>query len=226
MISTIIPTFNGASFLAEAIASIRANQCRDLEIIVVDDGSTDETVSVAHAMDVYVIEQPHRGRPAYGRNVGLGAARGEFIAFLDQDDLWAPDKVTRQMERFVQDDSLQVVWGKTQRMELSRQGAFAPVDAPLGYRLLSAALFRRRVFDIVGTFDESMRYFGDDTDWFLRAREQSVPMTMLDDLTLYWRIHTTNASHANVRNYALGYDHALAEVVHNALIRRRAREAK
>src|SRR5690349_595385 len=90
LISVIVPTYNGQEFLGAALASIHSQNYPALEILVVDDGSTDATEEIARGFpDTRFIQLSHRGRPAFGRNEGIRQARGELIAFLDQDDLWA-----------------------------------------------------------------------------------------------------------------------------------------
>jgi GT2 family glycosyltransferase len=83
-------------------------------------------------------------------------------------------------------------------------------------------LFKRPVFEKVGCFDESLAYFGDDLDWFIRAREQGISVRQLPEITLFWRIHESNTSHnPSIRDHANGYDRALTEVVKKSLDRRR-----
>ena len=97
-ISCIVPVYNGARFLAEALESILAQTLRPTEIIVVDDGSTDATPAVgrAYSQHVFYVRQPNAG-PASARNLGIGFATGSFLSFLDADDLWHADKLARQM---------------------------------------------------------------------------------------------------------------------------------
>ena len=99
LVSVIIPTYNRARFLKEALESVLAQTYRPLEIIVVDDGSTDETPRVVTAFSVRHVRGPRRGVVA-ARNRGILLARGEFLAFLDSDDLWLPEKISRQVAFF------------------------------------------------------------------------------------------------------------------------------
>ncbi|HSM70525.1 MAG TPA: hypothetical protein VK851_03195, partial [Anaerolineales bacterium] len=102
---------------------------------------------------------------------------------------------------------------------------FAAMSEPVNYMLLSSALFKKPVFDKVGFFDESLAYFGDDLDWFIRAREHGVSVRQLDEVTLLWRIHEANTSHnPMIRDHARGYDRALTEVIKKSLDRRRYRK--
>ncbi len=101
LISCIVPVFNGERYLREALDSIFAQTYRPLEILVADDGSTDRTPYIAAAFGnrLRYLRQDNQG-PAAARNLGIRAATGEFIAFLDADDVWHPEKLERQMARF------------------------------------------------------------------------------------------------------------------------------
>jgi len=231
LLSVIIPAYNGEAFLTEAVDSIHRQNYDPLEIIIVDDGSTDDTARIAESFkdDVRYIYQAHHGRPAAGRNRGVKESAGEVIGFLDQDDLWPANKLDLQIPHMVDESSLDVILGHTQMLHLSNQvdgkRTFAAMSKPVDYMLLSSALFKKPVFGKVGLFDESLAYFGDDLDWFIRAREKGVSVRQLEDVTLFWRIHETNTSHNPViRDHARGYDRALTEVIKKSLDRRRDRK--
>jgi glycosyltransferase involved in cell wall biosynthesis len=217
-LSVIIPSYNGEAFLADAVASIRRQQRSDadidVEIIVVDDGSTDATVRIAGEAgpDVRCVGQPHSGGPARGRNRGVELATGEVIGFLDQDDLWPDDKLALQLPRLIEDSALDVVIGRVQAV----QHDLRPVFEPRIHLLLGCGLFRKAALLRVGPFDQSLRSYSDDMDWFMRAREQGVSMAVLDQVTLLWRMHERNTSRdRSVR------DGALFEVLKRSLERRR-----
>ena len=98
LVSVVIPTYNRARLVQEAVASVLAQSYRPLELIVVDDGSTDATgAALAGRPEVRVLSQPHTGMPGQARNAGARLARGEYLAFLDSDDLWQPPKLERQV---------------------------------------------------------------------------------------------------------------------------------
>jgi glycosyltransferase involved in cell wall biosynthesis len=228
LLSVIIPTFNGEAFLAEAVESIRQQAYQPLEIVVVDDGSTDRTAEVALALGspLRYVCQPHHGRPAVGRNRGLQLARGTLIGFLDQDDLWAADKLAVQVPRLLDDPALEIVIGRTQpqRLVAGTPGPprFESVGPAVSYPLLSAALFKRSAFQRVGLFDPTLRFYGDDADWFVRAHERGLTLLRLDQVLLYWRLHGHNISETQpIRDHQRGRDYALTEIVKRALDRRR-----
>jgi glycosyltransferase involved in cell wall biosynthesis len=219
-VSVVVPTYNGEAFLADAIASVRRQQRSgaarevEIEIIVVDDGSSDATARIASGLgpDVRCVCQPHSGGPARGRNRGVDLATGEVIGFLDQDDLWPDNKLSLQLPRLIEDPALDVVIGRVQAIQHDLQ----PVFEPRIHLLVSCGLFRKAALQRIGPFDESLRFYSDDMDWFMRAREQAVSMAVLDDVTLLWRMHERNTSRdRSVR------DGALFEVLKRSLARRR-----
>jgi glycosyltransferase involved in cell wall biosynthesis len=98
LVSVIIPTYNRADLVQEALASVKAQTFRDFEIVVVDDGGTDGTYeALANGRELRVLRHPHRRGVAAARDLGVATARGEWLAFLDSDDLWLPDKLARQI---------------------------------------------------------------------------------------------------------------------------------
>jgi glycosyltransferase involved in cell wall biosynthesis len=196
LLSVIIPVYNGAEFLPEAIASIRQQSYHPLEIIIVDDGSTDRTAAVAAKLgeDIYYAYQSNRG-PAAARNRGLAMARGDLISFLDVDDLWPPAKLKIQISRLMDDPFVDVVLGRVKFIRLP--GApeiniqFESPDNTLVNAYLGSGVFRKPVFEKVGHFDETLR-FSEDQDWFLRARELNVSIVILKQVTLLYRLHKDN----------------------------------
>jgi glycosyltransferase involved in cell wall biosynthesis len=202
LVSCIVPTYNGEAYLDEALESIRAQTYQRLEVIVADDGSTDRTLEVAarYGPGLRVIAQANAG-PAAARNLGLRAASGPFVAFLDQDDLWHPEKLTWQMARFEARPELDVSVAYVQRFwaaelpEQERKFRDHRVAAALPGYITGTLLARRRVFDVVGPFDADVR-FADSMEWFLRARERGVISELLPDVLLRHRMHGRNLSQA------------------------------
>ncbi len=219
--SVIIPCYNAARFLPEAVASVRAQGWEPLEILVVDDGSTDDSVEVARRLEGLRLIQKPNGGAASARNLGLREARGDWIAFLDADDLWPPDRMRALASRFEADDALDVVTGRIRYVRLD--GAlwlnyrFEDRQNTVSHIHLGAGLYRRRAFDRIGGFDEGLR-IGEDQDWFLRAREAGLRILILEDVTLHYRLHGSNLTRG-VSPEGL----ALTEVIRRSLERRRAR---
>jgi glycosyltransferase involved in cell wall biosynthesis len=200
-VSVIIPVYNGEMYLEEAVESIKQQNYEPLEIILVDDGSTDSTAKIAENMhgNIRYVYQSNSG-PAAARNRGLKMARGNIMAFLDADDLWPATKLHIQVLRLIKKPLLEVVMGRTKFIKMP--GApdvrfdirFEGPENTLPSVPLASGLFKKSVFDKVGRFDESLQY-SEEHDWFLRARELDVSIEILKDITLYYRIHDKNMSH-------------------------------
>jgi glycosyltransferase involved in cell wall biosynthesis len=196
LVSVIIPVYNGTAFLTEAVESIQQQEHRPLEIIIVDDGSTDGTKEIATSFEenVRYTYQRHSG-PVVARNRGLGMAYGDVIGFLDADDLWLRNSLSLRLERLVCDPSVEIVIGHTQlirQREVSDgQPRFEKYRRPWPALSLGSAIIRKPVFDKVGLFDHTQP-FCDDVDWLLRAQELGVSMAILPEVTLYYRRHKNN----------------------------------
>jgi glycosyltransferase involved in cell wall biosynthesis len=194
LVSVIVPVFNGARFLREAVASVRRQRYAPIEIIVVDDGSTDATRPIAAELeqggDVRYVHQANAGPPA-ARNTGLRSAAGSVIGFLDVDDLWTEEKLAIQVGHLTRDPSLDVILGYTEVTHLpgSVSGGGPPRSGPLIQ--LGAALMRRTAFDRIGWFDETL-YHGDDFDWFMRAKEAGLSVRVHPDVVQFYRRHEGN----------------------------------
>ena len=180
LVSVIIPTYNRAWVLKEAVDSVLAQEFGDFELIVVDDGSTDATAELlaAYADRVRVLRQTNRGVSA-ARNAGIAAARGKLIAFLDSDDLWLPGKLGRQVEFF--NSHAGVLIGQTEELWVrnglrvnpgcrhrKRNGIIFEPSLELCLVSPSAGMVRRELFDQVGLFDESLPAC-EDYDLWLRV---------------------------------------------------------
>ena len=201
LISTIVPVFNGERYLGEALDSIWAQTYRPLEIIVVNDGSTDGTAKVvgSYRERVQYIQQANKG-PAAARNLGISKAGGDFIAFLDADDVWHPEKLERQMARFRARPELNLCVTHIQNFWIQELKAEAeqfcnhPLSQPTpGYFQLQTLLARGSVFDTVGRFNTVLPTCS-DVDWFLRVVEHGMVILVLPKVLLNRRLHRTNIS--------------------------------
>jgi glycosyltransferase involved in cell wall biosynthesis len=198
LVSCIVPVHNGERFLAEAVDSILAQTWRPLEVLVIDDGSTDGTPAVLarYTGRVRAMRRANAG-PAVARNSGLAAARGEFVAFLDADDLWHPEKLSRQMARFEERPELEICLCHVQNFwtgELSREEArFRDhrIATPLAGYSPVTLLARRAIFDRLGPFRTDVRHVH-DTDWFMRATERGAVMELMPDVLVQRRLHPGN----------------------------------
>ena len=200
LVSSIIPVYNGEAYLREAVESILAQSYRPLEIIIVDDGSTDATALVARSFGdpVRWVHQENAG-PAAARNRGIGEARGRFIAFLDADDLWLPERLVRQVAELEADPDLacsvcliQNFWMPDVAAEAERRRD-DPRAGPVPGYLSTGMVVRREAFDAVGGFDPSLGH-GDSADWVLRARSAGLRDRLLSQVLVRRRIHAGNRS--------------------------------
>jgi glycosyltransferase involved in cell wall biosynthesis len=178
-ISVVIPTYNRASFFKEAIDSVLSQTFRDFELIVVDDGSTDETpeLLLSYGNKIKVIKKANKG-PSAARNRGIKAAKGEWIAFLDSDDVWKPDKLEKQVQ-FIKDNpdikicQTEEIWIRNGKRVNPRKkhemhsGWIYEQCLPLCIVSPSSVMIHRDVFEKVGFFDETMPAC-EDYDLWLR----------------------------------------------------------
>lgn len=199
LISCVVPVFNGAAYLLEAIASIEAQTWRPLEIIIVDDGSTDETPAVIASLGdrVRSLRQDNAG-PAAARNRGVEAASGGFIAFLDSDDEWLPEKLTAQMARFEARPELEMCLSQAEHWwlpELQHEAAsMGPaLNAASSAGWLPTALIRRGLFARAGMLDPTLKHT-DSMEWLLRVRDVGGVSEILPEVNLRRRIHHNNLS--------------------------------
>lgn len=197
LVSIIIPALNAERFIADAIESILAQDVEPLEVVVIDDGSSDATAAIAgrYGPPVRCISQANRGLPG-ARNRGLAEARGDLIGFCDADDMFMPGCLKLQLEKLAAHPDKDLVVGRyVNETMVSAPGeamAFTPLEASDDYIMsMSVSLVRRHVFDRVGRFDEEMRHC-DDWDWFMRAREAQVPILFHPGCIMRRRLHDGN----------------------------------
>lgn len=201
LVSCIVPVFNGERYLGEALHSLLAQTYKSVEIIVVDDGSTDRTPQILKNFGKQIRSlRQDNGGPAAARNSGVGIAQGDFIAFLDADDTWHPEKLTRQMKRLEARPEIalcvthvQNFWSTEFKVE-AEHFRNHPLGKPMpGYFALQTLCVRRKAFDAIGLFNTQLRVC-EDVEWFLRAVERAKVILVLQDLLAYRRLHESNIS--------------------------------
>jgi glycosyltransferase involved in cell wall biosynthesis len=210
LLSVIMPAYNCAPYVEEALISIFSQQVDDLEVVLVDDGSTDGTPDIAAAVDprVKVFRNDHGG-PASARNLAVANARSDWLAFLDADDIWLPGKLTAQLQYLGEHPDARIVYGGFKFWHADAEGNF-PAATTLGgstsegitpelsgwiypellldsHIHIITAIIHRSVFDKVNGFDGSFGK-GSDYDFWIRASRHFPAYRLKRDLALY-RIH-------------------------------------
>ena len=185
LVSVIIPVYNGARFLRAALESVFAQTYRPIEVIVVDDGSADDSGVIAQSFpEVRYVRQQNEGVAA-ARNNGIQIARGEFLAFLDQDDLLNNPELgytLTQLQFFLEPGTTLPPWFRKELLTTVHPGW-----------VLGTLVVRRTVFDQVGDFATAYSA-ANDSDWFFRAKAAEIPMVVVPELLLRKRIHEANDS--------------------------------
>jgi len=198
LVSAIIPAHNGEKHLAEAIESVLAQDYRPFELLVVDDGSTDGTRSIASSYpDVRLLVQENAGVSA-ARNAAAKAARGMLFAFLDQDDRWTPDKLSVQVPPLRENPSIDFTLGY-QRIHVD-EGESMPrwletwgVGQEHVGHFPGTLVVRRKAFERTGGFSPGCEP-AEGADWFLRAGEAGLTKYIVPRVVLLKRIHKDNQS--------------------------------
>ena len=198
LISCLVPLFNAEAYVAEALDSIRAQTYGKTEIIVVDDGSTDRSADVVrgYGKSVRLVSQPNTGLGG-ARNACLHQARGAFIAYLDADDIWHPQKLALQMRVFDAQPDTDICYGYAQNFwvdeldaERRKYGGWT-LAGPVRTLNLRTSLLRRDVFRSCGLFDPA-RQASADKEWVMRIDEAGLTTRDIPDIVLYRRLHRQN----------------------------------
>lgn len=197
-ISVLCPVWNNARYLPAALASVSAQTLAPDEIIVVDDGSTDDSAAIAEATPGVRCVRAAHGGVAAARNAALAVASGDILAWLDSDDLWTPDKLEVQLAYLLAHPEVDVCF--TQQRMFVEPGVEVPhwvrPDELAGETPVIATcsmMVRRTQFNLVGGFD-TLRESGEDTDWTLRAMAEGLQIGVAPATLLLRRIHAGNLS--------------------------------
>ena len=197
LISTIITVYNGARYLEEALQSIIDQEYKNIEVIVIDDGSTEEIKSMVLNLNATIqyFYQKNSGI-SNAKNQGIKMASGDYFAFLDADDLWTKDKIRKQIAMLLDDPSLDMIFGYIKQFyspelsETERSKSKCPEQAMPGISSVTM-LIRRESFFKVGLFDPKWRK-GIFNDWYLRADELDLKSYTFPDIFVLRRIHLEN----------------------------------
>lgn len=183
----VIPAYNCERYVAEAIETVLGQDYAEIELIIVNDGSTDGTLAICEQFGkrVHIITQKNQGVAA-ARNTGIRAANGSIIGFLDADDLWTDDHVSALLPYLGEDAPYDFARGRTRWMQLDEMGVAEHIETFFEFALVGACLYRASVFDAVGLFDERMRA-GEDFDWNIRLSQSACREKRTDKTTLIYR---------------------------------------
>jgi glycosyltransferase involved in cell wall biosynthesis len=222
-VACVVPVHNGERYLAQTLRSILAQTLRPAEVVVVDDGSSDDSAAIAQSFGdpVRVIRQEHRG-PASARNRGVAEAHSELVAFLDADDLFHPRKLERQAARFAARPELDVsvctaenFWEPGLEAEQARYEALGRTRFAHAFQTTVA---RRSVFERIGMLAETWLH-GDYMEWVTRVSDAGLVIEVLPDVLVSRRMHRNSLSHRDTD--AKPY----LDIIRKRLVARRAQAA-
>jgi len=199
LVTVIVPLYNSERYLEDTLQSIFNQDYQPMEVIVVDDGSTDGSAGIAKSFkNIRYIYQANQG-PSAARNTGITISQGDFIAFLDADDMWMPDKLSLQISYLLNHPDVGFV--VAHRRMIIEQG----IEKPQWYKehiyqkdsvwLGAAAMVTwSDTFKKVGLYDPSYR-LGENAEWLTRAKDAGVRYAILPETLLISRIHDKNLTH-------------------------------
>jgi glycosyltransferase involved in cell wall biosynthesis len=195
-IAVVIPVRNGEAFLEETFRSIWAQNYTPLEVVVVDDGSTDgtrEKIRSIKGMPVRLLELGGAG-PATARNAGIRASESELVAFLDADDLWVNGALHRLAKTLAERPDAGFAQGLIRNFSEVRPGNRRFVTSPYRFFNLGASLWRRSIFETVGLLDEELRLC-EDLDITMRCWERDIRKAEVESVVLHYRRHSGGMTH-------------------------------
>jgi glycosyltransferase involved in cell wall biosynthesis len=194
-VSAVVPVRNGAPFIGEALQSIFDQTWTPQEVIVIDDGSIDETSAEVHRFpEVVYMRQPPLGQAA-ARNHGASLASTPYLAFLDADDIWSSTKIELQLGVLMENPRLDVVSGQMVQFTGSVADGMTVVSSPVAANLPGLMLIRHDTFKRVGPYS-SETLVGEVVDWWARAIDLGIRALTLDAVILMRRIHSRNLGRA------------------------------
>jgi glycosyltransferase involved in cell wall biosynthesis len=226
-VSVIIPNFNNANYIAECIDSVLSQTYKDFELIVVDDGSTDNSIEVLESYEsrIRILRQSNAG-VATARNLGVLDSRGSIIAFLDSDDLWRADKLEKQIKEMETSDldlvyagGVEVIDGEiSTNYHLPEFSGFVyemykrfPTRAVI---LLggSSVILKKSILSKVGLFSPTVPPPTEDLDFYRRVSLCGFRVGYSKEPLVFYRIHSNNASRLSTDSYYLGNRISLLEM--------------
>jgi glycosyltransferase involved in cell wall biosynthesis len=190
-VSVVVPVYNGALFVAEAIEAILSQDYQPIEVVVVDDGSTDETPAIVGAYPVRYVRQENAGASA-ARNRGLAEATGELLTFCDYDDVYHPTKVSSQVRHLIENPQTACVL--VHHRTFVEPGTEPPAWMAKDDTGVQAPMIRRSVLDNVGGYNPEYR-MSETMEWLGRMKAAGLVVDVLPDVLVDRRLHGTNVSY-------------------------------
>jgi glycosyltransferase involved in cell wall biosynthesis len=196
LVSVVIPVFNGEKYLAEAIASVFGQSHQPMEVIVVDDGSTDNSAAVARGFSGITYCFQENAGLSSALNRGIGMANGDYLAFLDADDLWTAGKLDQQMNCLRHDPSLDMVFSHVRQFYSPELKDGNAQSIPAALRVIpgfcaGTMLIRRPAFSRAGLFNPKLK-LGHFLAWYMHAQDNGLRGRMLAEVMLKRRWHAAN----------------------------------
>jgi glycosyltransferase involved in cell wall biosynthesis len=188
LISVILCVRDGENYIRDALDSVAAQECADMEVVIVDDGSTDRSVSLARAHPVapQIVSQAPLGLAA-ALNRAMGLVRGRYIAFIDHDDVWPQRRLEKLAAPFALDADLDCVFGKM----VNANALLLPIGPPTAARLLGAMLVKHAAARKIGAFRTDVAHAA-NVDWISRAAALGLKFFTLEEIVLMRRVHAEN----------------------------------
>jgi len=227
LVSVVIPNHNGGKFILECINSVLNQTHKDIEIVVVDDDSTDDSLSViSHFSDAIKVLNSNSRGASHARNLGISQARGQFIALLDSDDLWEPTKIQKQMA-LITTENLGLVYCHGIEFGVSNQqnrlhkaqyhgDCYKEFELNPGRSIIelgcSTALIRKELFYEAGLFDTSFQGAAEDWDLFRRIC-RITHVGYIDEALIMYRRHPESVSMRDLTDFIFGNELALRKLI-------------
>jgi glycosyltransferase involved in cell wall biosynthesis len=223
--SIILPVKNGENLIELTLLSLFQNTFVDDEIIIVDDGSTDNTLDIVERLskttqtEIKVIKGTNL-LASGARNKGLEYAKGEFISFIDHDDLWPKGRLSRHLSLLSEHQDTEAIQGKieyfSENLDSLKKFKTLPEDRCIFFCQLGSFTYRSSVFKKLGHFNPSLKY-GEDLDFYFRLQEAGAIIYQDEPIALRYRIHESNMTSSSEFNNI----NTLARVLHASIKRKR-----
>ena len=228
-LSVIIPCFNTGQYLVQAVASVREQQASfslTTEIIVIDDGSTDGCVEHLQGSDLKILHQDHQGASA-ARNYGMKEATGDYLLFLDADDVLVNDAIELLYQKLMQKENTAIALGMaeefiSEEIDAKTAAELPKKEVPFGAFLSGCCFGKKEELLKVGFFDTSLNQAGETVDYLARLRNSGLSVVQLDKVTVRRRIHLTNSGRVLMQGQMQDY----ATIIRRRLLAQRMSNKK